>query len=139
MVPFERLRTALGDIPDPRRAQGRRYALPHLLLFSVLALLLAGASSCQGIITFIGIHRERLNHVFGARFRRPPALNTLRNLLMALDPADLEAAFRRHARDLQREGPEAGLRTVALDGKTLRRSFDRDHANCWGVIRLPLR
>jgi hypothetical protein len=129
MVPFGRLLTALGDIPDPRRAQGKRYALPHLLLFSVLAVL-AGASSYQGIITFIGIHRERLNHAFGARFRRPPALNTLRNLLMALDPADLEAAFRRHARDLHREGPETGLRTVALDGKTLRRSFDhvRDQA-----------
>ena len=92
MVPFGRLLTALGDIPDPRRAQGKRYALPHLLLFSVLAVL-AGASSYQGIITFIGIHRERLNHVFGARFRRPPALNTLRNLLIALDPATLKPPF----------------------------------------------
>ena len=126
MVPFGRLLAALGDIPDPRRAQGKRYGLSHLLLFSVLAVL-AGATSYQGIITFIGVHRERLNHVFGSRFRRAPALNTLRNLLLALDPADLEAAFRRHARDLVRAVPETGLRTIALDGKTLRRSFDHVH------------
>jgi hypothetical protein len=126
MVLFGRLLAALGDIPDPRRAQGQRYGLSHLLLFSVLAIL-AGATSYQGIITFIGVHRERLNHVFGSRFRRAPALNTLRNLLLALDPADLEAAFRRHARDLVRAAPETGLHTVALDGKTLRHSFDRLH------------
>jgi len=45
-------------------------------------------------------------------------------LFLALGGDDLEAAFRRHARDLNaRPVPEA-LRTVALDGKTLRASFD---------------
>lgn len=125
MVPFAPLLAALGEIPDPRRAQGRRYPLPHLLLFSVLAVL-AGATSYRGIITFLGVHRDRLGHVYGVRLRRAPAVNTLRNLFLALDPAALEAAFRRHARHLGRartDGPSA----VALDGKTLRRSFDRLH------------
>ena len=122
-MPFSLLLTALAEIRDPRRPQGRRYALAPLLLFSVLAVL-AGATSYQHIITFIDVHRERLNAIFGARFRRAPALNTLRNLLLALDPADLETAFRRHARRLhERTGGEA-WRTVALDGKTLRGSFD---------------
>jgi hypothetical protein len=125
MVPFAPLLAALEEIPDPRRAQGRRYPLPHLLLFSVLAVL-AGATSYRGIITFLGVHRDRLDHVYGVRLRRAPAVNTLRNLFLALDPAALEAAFRRHARHLGRartDGPSA----VALDGKTLRRSFDRLH------------
>jgi hypothetical protein len=52
-----------------------------------------GATSYQGIITFIGVRRERLNQAFGGRFRRAPALNTLRNLLLALDPVDLEGAL----------------------------------------------
>jgi hypothetical protein len=119
MVPFGRLLATLGDIPDPRRAQGKRYGLSHLPLFSVLAVL-AGATSYQGIITFIGVHRERLNHVFGSRFRRAPALNTLRNLLLALDLADLKAAFRRHARDLDRAGPETGLRRIAACSAAVR-------------------
>ena len=36
--PFSNLLAALADVPDPRRAQGKRYPLPHLLLFTVLAL-----------------------------------------------------------------------------------------------------
>jgi DDE_Tnp_1-associated len=43
MVPFAGLLAALEGIPDPRRRQGRRYPLAHLLLFSVLAVL-AGAT-----------------------------------------------------------------------------------------------
>jgi len=126
MLPFARLLAALEDIRDPRRGQGKRYTLPHMLLFAVLAVL-AGATSYQSIITFISLHRERLNQIFGARFRRAPALNTLRNLILALDPADLEAAFRRHARGLYDGAAGQGLRTVALDGKTLRHSFDHLH------------
>src|SRR4029079_3920738 len=93
MVPFADLLAALEGVPDPRRRQGRRYPLAPLLLFSVLAVL-ACAPSCGGILTFIGVHRERLNATFGSRFRRAPAVNTLRDLFLALEPAELEAAFR---------------------------------------------
>jgi hypothetical protein len=126
MVPFAALLAALSEIPDPRRPRGRRYPLAHLLLFSVLAVL-AGATSYRGILTFVGVHRERLNATFGVRLRRAPAVNTLRNLFLALDPADLEAAFRRHARGLHEAAPRPGPPVVALDGKTLRRSFDHLH------------
>ena len=125
MVPFAPLLSALEQIPDPRRAQGKRYPLPHLLLFSVLAVL-AGATSYRGIITFLGVHRDQLNRTFGTRLRRAPAVNTLRHLFLALDPEQLEAAFRRHARHLGRAHTD-GSGAVALDGKTLRRSFDRLH------------
>jgi predicted transposase YbfD/YdcC len=122
LVPFAPLLAALAEVRDPRRAQGQRYSLRHLLLFSVLAVL-AGATSYQGIITFIALQRERLNAVFGARFRRAPAVNTLRHLFLALDRDDLEAAFRRHAGALTAGTPEV-LRTIARDGKTLRGSVD---------------
>jgi len=123
MVPFADLLAALEGVPDPRRRQGRRYPLAPLLLFSVLAVL-AGATSYRGILTFIGVHRERLNATFGSRFRRAPAVNTLRDLFLALEPAELEAAFREHARALAGKAPASGPPVIALDGKTLRRSFD---------------
>ena len=123
MVPFAGLLAALEQIPDPRRRQGRRYGLAHLLLFSVLAVL-TGATSYRRVRLFIGAHRERLNATFGARFRRAPAVDTLRALLHALDPAELEAAFRRHAEQLDGAPASPGRRVVALDGKTLRGSFD---------------
>jgi predicted transposase YbfD/YdcC len=122
-VPFAALLAALAEVPDPRRAQGQRYSMRHLLLFSVLATL-AGATSYQKIIAFIALQRERLNAVFGACFRRAPAVNTLRHLFLALGRDDLEAAFRRHARDLNTRSAPETLRMVALDGKTLRGSFD---------------
>ena len=122
MVPFAGLLAALEGIPDPRRRQGRRYPLAHLLLFSVLAVL-AGATSYRRIRLFVGVHRERLNVTFGARFRRAPAVNTLRALLHALDPAEIEAAFRRHAEHLGGATTAPERRVIALDGKTLRGSF----------------
>jgi len=123
MVPFADLLAALEQISDPRRRQGRRYSLAHLLLFSVLAVL-AGATSYRGILVFIAVHRERLNAVFGTTLRRAPAVNTLRALFQALDPAALETAFRQHARGLSEMVPTPGPRVIALDGKTLKRSFD---------------
>ena len=123
MVPFAGLLAALYQIPDPRRRQGQRYSLAHLLLFAVLAIL-AGATSYRRIRLFIGAHRERLNATFGARFRRTPAVNTLRALLHTLDPAEIEAAFRRHAKHLGDTATPPGRRVIALDGKTLRGSFD---------------
>jgi len=100
--------------------QLREVSLCHLLLFSVLAVL-TGATSYKKIIA---LQRERLNAVFGAGFRRVPAMNTLRHVFLALGHDDLEAAFRRHARDQSTRSTPEPLRTVALDGKTLRGSFD---------------
>src|SRR3954462_3604431 len=99
LMPFGPLLAALDEIRDPRRPQGQRYSLSHLLLFSVLAVL-AGATSYQKIITFMAVQRDRLNAACGAGLRRPPAVNTLRSLFLTLDQDDLEGVFRRHAREL---------------------------------------
>src|SRR3954468_11707982 len=123
LMPFGPLLAALAEIRDPRRPQGQRYSLRHLLLFSVLAVL-AGATSYQKIITFIAVQRDRLNAAFGAGLRRAPAVNTLRRLFLTLDQDDLEGAFRRHAQELNGTVQVTGKRTIALDGKTLRGSFD---------------
>src|SRR5512143_65525 len=117
------LLAALADVPDPRRAQGKRYPLQYLLFFTVLALL-SGAKSCRGIITFLERRRQHLNRHFEVDLKQAPAANTLRTVLQSLPTEALEAAFRRHAKALLPEG-EAGERPViAIDGKTLRGSFD---------------
>jgi hypothetical protein len=121
MVPFSRLLDALGEVPDPRRAEGKRYPLAPLLLFTVLALL-SGATSYRHIICFLEQRRLVLNALFGCTLKRAPSLNTLRTVLQTLDRDALEDAFRQHARGLL---PAAGrMPVVALDGKTLKGSFD---------------
>jgi hypothetical protein len=124
MGAFSNLLVALGDVPEPRRAQGKRYPLPHLLLFTVLASL-SGAQSYRAIITFLDQRRVLLNRYFRVDLKRAPVVNTLRTVLQSLDTEALEQAFRRHATALLPTGAAGEKPVIALDGKTLRGSFDR--------------
>ena len=126
MAAFSPLLDVLAEVPDPRRAEGKLYKLPHVLLFSILAIV-TGCNSYRGIVTFIGVHRRRLNAVFGLNWRRAPAHTAIRYILQGLDPATVEAAFRRHAARLQAARATPGQGSIALDGKTLRGSFDKFH------------
>jgi len=116
----------LLDVSDARRAEGKLYKLPHVLLFPILAIV-TGCNSCRGIATFIDVHRHKLNSVFGLNWRRAPAHTAIRHILKGLDPIAVEAAFRRHAARLQAARGTAGKGSIALDGKTPRGSFDRFH------------
>ena len=129
MSAFAPLLALLADVPDPRRGQGQLYKLPHVLLFSILAVV-TSCNSYRGIVTFIDVHRHKLNATFGLRWRRAPAYTAVRYILKGLDPADVEMAFRRHAALLQAARATPGKGSIALDGKTLRGSFDnfRDRA-----------
>src|SRR4051812_50153202 len=89
LMPFGSLLAALEGIRDPRRPQGQRYSMSHLLLFSVLA----GATSYQKIITFIAVQRDRLNTAFGAGFRRAPAVKPLRPPVLGPARGQLEGAL----------------------------------------------
>ena len=120
MVPFCRLRDALSEVPDPQRAEGKRSPLAPLLLFTVLALL-SGATSYRRIIIFLDQRRLALNAVFGVALRRAPSVNTLRSVLQG---EALEQAFRRHAEGLLPAAEPGRMAVVALDGKTLKGSFD---------------
>src|SRR4051794_22260506 len=76
------------------------------------------------------MHRHRLNEVFGLTWRRAPAHTAIRYILQGLDSDVVEAAFRRHANLLQAAHAKPGGGSLAIDGKTLRGSFDgfRDRA-----------
>jgi DDE_Tnp_1-associated len=115
MVPFSRLLGALSEVPDPRRAEGKRYPLAPLLLFTVLALL-SGATSYRRIIIFLDQRRSVLNEVFGFALKRAPVVNTLRTVLQDLDADALERAFRRHAEGLLARS-EGGMPAVAPGGR----------------------
>src|SRR5512134_540228 len=117
------LRNCLMTIPDPRRAQGKLYDLPHLLLFSILAVA-AGATSYRRVHQFIATHWQRLNQAFGCPWKRAPAYTSIRYALQGLNAAEVERVFRTHAAALAGE-PTAARPAVALDGKTLRGSLDR--------------
>ncbi len=96
MAAFSPLLDMLAEVPDPRRAEGKLYQLPHVLLFSILAIV-TGCNSYRGIVTFIEVHRRKLNTAFGLKWRRAPAHTAIRYILQGLDPTAVETVFRRHA------------------------------------------
>ena len=118
---------ALADVPDPRRARGRRHGLQSVLLLAVGAVL-AGARSYAAIAQWAA-HAEQTVAVVGPT----PHATTFGRVLAAVDPAALQRALTGWVLD-RREGrrPQAGHarprgedRTVlAVDGKTLRGARD---------------
>jgi len=124
MKSFDRLLGCLRSIIDPRRAEGKRYELCYVLLFSILAII-AGANSYRGIRTFIKVHRKQLNKAFGLQWKNPPAHTSIRSMFICVSDTDVENAFRQHAASLNIEklGTTSGW-GLAMDGKTLKGSFD---------------
>ena len=75
---FDQFLAVLSEVPDPRRAEGKIYKLPYVLLFSILAVVTGGNSSASNLKTFIKVHRRRLNTAFGLRWQRAPAHTAIR-------------------------------------------------------------
>jgi hypothetical protein len=116
----------LSQIPDPRRAQGKKWQLGPVLLSTILAIL-SGATSYRKVHRFIEAHRERFNEAFGFGWKAAPAYSAVRTILRGLDGAEVERVFRAHGAALSGGEPGEDVETmpvVAIDGKTLRHSFD---------------
>ncbi len=118
------LASCLAAIPDRRRAEGKIYNQVGVILFSIIAML-SGARSYRQIHALIQARLGVLNAAFpDAALRRAPAYTSVRGILRQIDPNELEQAFRRHAESLDSCGAAAPSRFIAIDGKTLRQSFD---------------
>lgn len=113
----------LSSIPDRRRGQGRMYDLPHVILCSMLAVL-AGADSYASVYRFIQTRWDWLRLHTGLNWRRMPCYTALYTILRGIDANALEQALREQATLLVKPHDTSGIRAIALDGKTLRGSFN---------------
>ncbi len=116
----------LSQIDDRRRAQGKKWQLGPVLLATILAIL-SGATSYRKIHRFIEAHRMNLNEAFDFGWKAAPAYSAIRTILLGLDGAEVERVLRLHAAELSGAEPSEdvdALPVVAIDGKTLRHSFD---------------
>lgn len=112
----------LSRIPDQRTPQGRLFDLPHLLLFSILAIA-SGADSYRKIAIFIEEHFDRLQEMYEHRWKRPPSYNSIRHVIHGLNQKETEKVFRAYAQQSVVFAKDK-LTTVSLDGKALKHSFD---------------
>jgi len=116
-APAGGLLAALEQVPDSRGAQGRRFSQAAMLAATVCAIL-CGARGYSAIAQWIHAQPQEVWWMLGF-YRRPPAANTFRALLMALAPEVLEEVLRDWIAQLV-DLDEQALTAVAIDGKTLR-------------------
>ena len=109
----------LGEIPDPRRGNAQRHELLDILAIALVASV-CGAESCVDFAEFAQ-DRETLLREFLRLKNGLPSHDTFSRVFRLLDPAAFGRAFEAFLDDLG----AAGDGVLAIDGKTLRRSFDR--------------
>jgi predicted transposase YbfD/YdcC len=117
---------AFAALPDPRRGNAQRHNLLDMLVIALTASI-CGAESCVDFADF-GRDREALLREFLELPGGLPSHDTYSRLFRLLDPAAFAGCFSAFLDGLGADGPGV----VAIDGKTLRRSFDR------AALRSPL-
>jgi hypothetical protein len=125
---MEAVLAIFADINDPREHTAQ-CELPALLFIS-LAATLCGARSCVDIADFAAANRAELADIVDLPADATPSHDTFSRLFRLLDPEQLEEALRRFSAALREGlglGPAAG--TVAVDGKRLRRGYERGRAH----------
>lgn len=108
---------AFSDIRDPR-APNARHDLLDVLTIALVASI-CGAEGCSDFADF-GADREDLFREFLPLKHGIPSHDTFSRVFRLLDPKAFSTCFGHFLEDLG----AAGEGVVAIDGKTLRRSFD---------------
>jgi len=109
----------LKKVPDPRRGQAKQYELHYILLFVVLAMM-SNAVDYKGVSTFIQTHFELLKKTFNLDWRYAPCYRGVHDILIKVSAKELEKILRQYRKETENiEG-----KFIAVDGKTLRGSYD---------------
>ena len=119
---IERLVDCLEALPDPRDPYKVEHRLVDILVIAVCAVI-GEAESFEDIADYGRCKRPWLAQFLGLP-NGIPSHDTFRRVLMLVDPDAFERSFLGWVRTVFR--PEEGApRQVAIDGKAVRRSFDR--------------
>jgi predicted transposase YbfD/YdcC len=111
------------SLPDPRHTRNRRHLLGDVLVISVCGVIV-GCSGPTSIERWAKARKDWLGQVL-ALPNGIPSRDCIRRILSTLLPEAFQACFQSWiAACLTDEDPEAGA-TIAIDGKSLRRSHDR--------------
>lgn len=109
-----------ASLPDPREASGRRHRLAEMLTIAICAVI-CGADEWTDIALF-GESKRGWFETFLELPHGIPSHDTFGRVFAALDPESLEDCFLSWVKALAKS---SGGQLIAVDGKTLRRSFDR--------------
>ena len=115
---------AFESVPDPR-AENVRHSLVDILLIAFLAVL-CGAQTCCEMAEYGHAKRRFLKRFLDLK-GGIPSHDTFSNVLRAIDPKALDAAFGTLTQTLIAKLAKGGV--IAVDGKTLNGAYDKGKAH----------
>jgi predicted transposase YbfD/YdcC len=120
-----------ADLPDPRRAQGRRHRLSDMIVIAVTAVICC-ADSWADVADF-GNAKRKWFETFLDLPHGIPCCDTFERVFARLDPDGFERCFMSWSAALANS---SGGKLVAIDGKRIRRSFGHawDHSTATHMV-----
>jgi hypothetical protein len=110
------------QIPDPRRAQGRRHRLSTVLAIAAGATL-CGMRGYQAISQWAQSLGKNARRRFGCRYKKGryivPSLSIIRDVLIRVDPVHLDQALQKWNQVYGQDDE-----SLAIDGKTMCNAID---------------
>jgi predicted transposase YbfD/YdcC len=122
-----------ADLPDPRRAQGKRHRLSDMIVIAVCAVICC-ADSWADVADF-GNAKLKWFETFLDLPHGIPCQDTFERVFARLDPDAFEQCFMSWTAALAGSSSGGGKR-VAIDGKRIRRSFAHawDHSTATHLV-----
>ncbi len=121
---MERFTKCFSSLVDPRKNQAQ-HDLTEMLFIALLATL-SGATTCCDIELF-GQAKEALLRTVLVLEHGIPSHDTFSRVFRILDPDSLEKVFRRFTKAFATTAKIRGV--VAIDGKALRRAYERGQSH----------
>jgi len=123
---MQKLLAILREVHDPRDFNARHDCVS--MLFISLIAVLCGARSAVDIADFAAANEAELTRIVDLP-HGAPSHDCFSRLFRLLDPAEMEQVFARFAKALREGiGLPAANGVVAIDGKRLRRGYERGRA-----------
>lgn len=125
---YSTLMSTLQEIPDPRKARGRRYTWSFLLTL-MCAGLASGQQTAHAIAHWVTLHAQELQACLQSESSGIPSESTLRRVLRRIDIQKLEYHLAHYADRLAAQVPATDAPDVsshqrwqgqAIDGKAVR-------------------
>lgn len=117
----ERLRDCFATIVDPRVERTRLHQLSDIVTIAILSVL-AGGQGWEEMEVY-GLSKQPWLRTFLALPNGIPSADTFRRVFERIQPKQFEQCFEQWVQQLVND---LGIQVIAIDGKSLRGSYDRE-------------
>jgi predicted transposase YbfD/YdcC len=111
------------SLPDPRHTRNRHHLLVDVIVIAVCGVIV-GCEGPTAIARWANAKKDWLGQLLELPYGIP-SRDCLRRVLSTLKPEAFQECFQRWIAECLTDSCEGPHRTIAIDGKTMRRSHDR--------------